>query len=41
MALINRQRRRLLQAAGFEDVQERPTALPVQVGVLVARRGGA
>jgi demethylspheroidene O-methyltransferase len=31
----------LLQAAGFEDVQERPTALPVQVGVLVARRGGA
>ncbi|MEN9419508.1 MAG: hypothetical protein RI988_3128 [Pseudomonadota bacterium] len=28
----------LLQAAGFEDVQERPTALPVQVGVLVARR---
>jgi demethylspheroidene O-methyltransferase len=30
----------LLQAAGFEDVQERPTALPVQVGVLVARRAG-
>lgn len=29
----------LMQTAGFEDVQERPTALPVQVGVLVARRG--
>lgn len=28
----------LMQAAGFENVQERPTALPVQVGVLVARR---
>jgi demethylspheroidene O-methyltransferase len=28
----------LIQAAGFENVQERPTALPVQVGVLIARR---
>lgn len=28
----------LMTAAGFENVQERPTSLPVQVGVLVARR---
>jgi demethylspheroidene O-methyltransferase len=29
----------LLLAAGFEQVRERATAIPLQVGVLVARRG--
>jgi demethylspheroidene O-methyltransferase len=28
----------LLEAAGFEQVHERPTPIPLQVGVLVARR---
>jgi hypothetical protein len=31
----------LLQAAGFEQVRELPTTIPLQVGVLVCRRGRA
>ena len=29
----------LLRAAGFEQVRERPTPIPLQVGVIVAKRG--
>jgi demethylspheroidene O-methyltransferase len=30
----------LVQAAGFERVRELPTPIPLQVGVLVARKPG-